>query len=122
MPDVVVIGAGMAGVTAGRGLREAGVDVVVVEATDRIGGRIQTDYDLCGRPIEVGAEFVHTHGAEVWPEIGAAGLAAREIDTSDFWLSIGGRSLDDLLAEPQVAAVAGLLDDVSVWDGPDVSV
>ncbi|MEZ5185105.1 MAG: FAD-dependent oxidoreductase [Candidatus Nanopelagicales bacterium] len=41
--DVVVVGAGLAGLNAAHHLAEAGVDVVVVEAADRVGGRVQTD-------------------------------------------------------------------------------
>ena len=41
--DVVVVGAGIAGLSAAHHLAEAGVDVVVVEASDRVGGRMQTD-------------------------------------------------------------------------------
>ncbi len=42
MPDVIVIGAGMAGITAARELVRAGFSVVVLEARERIGGRIWT--------------------------------------------------------------------------------
>ena len=41
--DVVVVGAGLAGLNATRHLVGAGLDVVVVEASDRVGGRVQTD-------------------------------------------------------------------------------
>ena len=41
--QVVVVGAGIAGLNAAHHLTEAGLDVVVVEASDRVGGRIQTD-------------------------------------------------------------------------------
>ena len=123
MADVVVIGAGMAGVAAGRDLQAAGLDVVVVESTDRIGGRVMTDYDLCGHPVELGAEFVHTIEADTWPDIREAGFAVREVDpTSSYWLSMDGKSLEELIAEPGVAAVTGLLDEVASWDGPDISV
>ena len=54
----VVIGAGMAGAAAARVLHEAGVDVIVVEARDRIGGRIHTD-TAWGAPVELGAAWVH---------------------------------------------------------------
>lgn len=41
--DVIVIGAGLAGLCCARGLREAGVDVLVLEASDDVGGRVRTD-------------------------------------------------------------------------------
>jgi monoamine oxidase len=57
---VVVIGAGAAGLAAARALHEAGVDVEILEARDRIGGRILTVTDpVTQRPIELGAEFIH---------------------------------------------------------------
>jgi monoamine oxidase len=77
MADVIVIGAGMAGVTAARVLARAGVSVRVVEGNDRIGGRIYSVRDFCGEPVEGGAEFVHGVGAETWPDVRAAGLSVR---------------------------------------------
>ena len=55
---VVVIGAGMAGLAAARHLADAGVDVTVLEARDRIGGRMWTDASL-GVPIDLGAAWIH---------------------------------------------------------------
>jgi monoamine oxidase len=56
--DVVVIGAGFAGLVAARELREAGFAVVLVEARERIGGRTwQADFH--GTPLEMGGEWVH---------------------------------------------------------------
>ncbi|HEY1098130.1 MAG TPA: NAD(P)/FAD-dependent oxidoreductase [Myxococcota bacterium] len=64
--DVVVIGAGVAGLAAAVELRAAGVDVVVVEGRDRIGGRIHTISrdDHGALPIELGAEFLHGSAPE----------------------------------------------------------
>jgi monoamine oxidase len=56
--DVVVIGAGMAGLTAARALAEAGQKVLLLEAQDRIGGRILTRH-VGDEAIELGAEFIH---------------------------------------------------------------
>ncbi len=55
---VVVIGAGVAGLAAAQALRIAGANVTVLEARDRIGGRIDTDtsWDV---PVELGAAWVH---------------------------------------------------------------
>ena len=58
--DVVIIGAGAAGLAAARELTRHGLRVVVLEARDRVGGRIHTIRDTGSAiPIELGAEFVH---------------------------------------------------------------
>ena len=56
---VVVVGAGMAGITAARALTRAGVPVRVVEARPRIGGRIHTVRDWPGVPLDLGASWIH---------------------------------------------------------------
>lgn len=61
-PDdlVVVVGAGVAGLSAAQALRSAGFAVVVVEARDRIGGRVATvRSDAWPIPVELGASWVH---------------------------------------------------------------
>ncbi|MDB4899742.1 MAG: amine oxidase, partial [Gemmatimonadetes bacterium] len=63
--DVVVIGAGVAGLAAARQLHDEGVRVVVLEARDRIGGRILTArHRASAMPIELGAEFLHGDAPE----------------------------------------------------------
>lgn len=58
--DVVVIGAGLAGLIAARNLRRAGLDVLVLEARERLGGRVCTVADGgLPVPVELGASFVH---------------------------------------------------------------
>ena len=91
--DVIVVGAGMAGVTAARALVQNGLTVAVVEARDRIGGRVYSVRDFCAAPIEGGAEFVHTGDAEIWPEIRAAGLAVRPCPLArNSMFNLGGRT------------------------------
>jgi monoamine oxidase len=75
--DVVVVGAGMAGLTAARSLAEAGLKVLVVEANDRIGGRIWTRH-VGDDAIELGAEFIHGRPPELWALIKEAGLETYE--------------------------------------------
>ncbi len=55
---VIVVGAGMAGLTAARQLQGAGFGVVVVEGRNRVGGRIRTDRSL-GAPVDLGASWIH---------------------------------------------------------------
>lgn len=56
--DVVVVGAGVAGLAAARRLESAGHRVVVVEARHRVGGRVRTDRSW-NRPVELGASWLH---------------------------------------------------------------
>ncbi|RZU40939.1 flavin monoamine oxidase family protein [Edaphobacter modestus] len=79
--DVVVIGAGIAGLTAARTLAEAGVRVTVVEARHRIGGRILT-HRVGGETLELGAEFIHGRPPELWALITETGLDTYERDGS----------------------------------------
>ncbi len=59
----LVIGAGTAGLVAARDLHEAGHQVVVLEARDRTGGRVMTNYTFAQSPVEFGAEFIHGNEA-----------------------------------------------------------
>ncbi len=57
--DIVIVGAGASGLMAGCMLAKAGKKVTVLEARDRVGGRIHTITDQTYTPIELGAEFIH---------------------------------------------------------------
>ena len=56
--DVIVIGAGVSGLAAAHALVKQNLSVLVLEARDRLGGRISTDHAF-GVPIDLGASFVH---------------------------------------------------------------
>src|SRR5262245_42665098 len=58
---VVVVGAGIAGLTVANALAHAGVECVVVEARGRVGGRLHT-VDLAGSPVDLGGSWIHMPG------------------------------------------------------------
>jgi monoamine oxidase len=73
--DTLIIGGGIAGLTAARHLTEAGQRIMLLEAHDRLGGRIYTQH-TSQFPVELGAEFVHGRPQEI---LGLAAEAAAPI-------------------------------------------
>ena len=63
---VLVIGAGISGLAAAKNLNDSGYDVTILEAKDRIGGRLYTDRSL-GVPLEVGANWIHDNNPKTNP-------------------------------------------------------
>ena len=77
MHDVLVIGAGVAGLMVAGRLHERGFDVVVCEARGRTGGRVFTSRDGV-EPVELGAEFIHGKPAVTFQLLGEAHLEFEE--------------------------------------------
>ncbi len=90
--DTVVVGAGMAGLTCARMLADAGRDVVVLEARDRVGGRMLTDR-TAGFPVDLGASWIHgIHASPLWELVQALGLPTKEFTVGSF--QVGGRPME----------------------------
>jgi monoamine oxidase len=88
---IIVIGAGVAGLSAARQLTAAGRRVLILEARGRLGGRILTVRDaLSPLPVELGAEFVHGSPKELWRIIESARLPVMEV-MGDNYYSAGGQ-------------------------------
>jgi monoamine oxidase len=102
--DVVIIGAGVAGLTAARALAESGHSILVLEARDRIGGRVWTRYEIdTSAPVELGAEFIHGHIPQTLNLLHEAGAAALSAD-GDHWTLHHGKPqkhMDELFGQVQ---------------------
>lgn len=71
-PRVVVVGTGAAGIAAGLRLREAGVEHLILEARDRVGGRAHT-VEVGGQPLDLGCGWLHRGERNAWAELFARG-------------------------------------------------
>jgi len=116
--DVIVIGAGAAGLMATAQLVQAGRAVLLLEARDRIGGRIwtRTEPDLTV-PLELGAEFIHGHAPLTRAVLARVGAAAIDVGESHCALRAGRPTprADYFAKLLQAARAGGLLsgDDMS---------
>lgn len=112
---VVVVGAGAAGAAAARALADAGVDVVVVEARDRVGGRIDTvTPDGWPVPIERGASWVHdVDGSDVAARLAEIDVATAPFGYSYAYRSASGRALTD--GDERYAAGLAAIDGAVAW-------
>lgn len=116
MHDVIIIGAGAAGLAAGRRLHTAGLEPLLLEARDRVGGRIWTDHTH--GPAELGAEFIHGDRAITWEVVRAAGLRT-SVWGDDRRFAWGERIL--LPDDPIIPRVFALYGAATSYSGPDVS-
>jgi monoamine oxidase len=88
--DVIIVGAGAAGLAAAQDLSKAGLHVVVLEARSRIGGRIFTQHSAdSSLPIELGAEFIHGKSKEIFSIIKEAHLEVEEVTGRHWFLDDG---------------------------------
>jgi monoamine oxidase len=90
--DLVILGAGMAGLTVAREMTQAGLDIVVLEARDRVGGRMETIEGPAPHGLEVGAQMVHGSRAPTWALLRELGIETRPLkDWSRWqWTAAGG--------------------------------
>jgi monoamine oxidase len=134
--DIVVIGAGTAGIAAARRIQAANRKVIVVEADSRIGGRCWTDSASFDVPFDRGARWLHN--PETNPmvrlarsaglDISAAPLGqkirigqryARAGETEDFLASLvrANRAIDEASRKGDVACASALSKELGDWAG-----
>jgi monoamine oxidase len=101
--DIAVVGAGFAGLTVARELGNAGFDVVVLEARNRVGGRTWTDHRL-GHELEMGANWIHWVQPHVWAEMTRYGRRIVRSPKAEevYWLGADGSTrtgtVEDVMA------------------------
>jgi monoamine oxidase len=125
MYDVVIIGAGVAGLSAARYLHDVGQKVCVVEARDRIGGRVWSNHDDPTFPREFGAEFIHGDNVATWEWVRRLQLPTEVASLWQgrrVWHNNAVHTVDQLATvHPEIDLLATLEDAIMAYDGPDIS-
>jgi pseudooxynicotine oxidase len=106
--EIAVVGGGFAGVTAARELAQAGHQVLLLEAKDRLGGRTHS-LQWHGETIELGGTWVHYLQPFVWSEIVRAGLSVRSFGKADVTLFNAGDG-------PKPLSEEDIRDSHAAWD------
>ena len=89
---VLVVGAGLAGLAAARALTAAGVDVTVIEARDRVGGRTEGGFTADGVPIELGGQWLGPTQTRMYGLVADLGLELfPTYNTGEHVVDLGGR-------------------------------
>ncbi len=114
--DILVVGAGVAGLAAARTLADAGRRVVLVEARGRIGGRILTDHVTAMNSsdpvaVELGAEFIHGFPQTTWNLVREAAFKTCELGGAQLLNQRGRFESGDQLH----GAAAGVLEQMMAW-------
>jgi phytoene dehydrogenase-like protein len=108
--SVIVVGAGLAGLAAASKLQKLGASVRILEARNRTGGRIKTDYSL-GIPLELGPSWIHARkGNPLEPLLARAGLTTVKASYKTRARNIvNGKQ--DLLANKELRELQRVLED-----------
>jgi len=136
--DVIVLGAGLAGLTAARDLAAAGVDVVVVEARARPGGRVEQTQLADGRLLQLGGEVVGPSHRAYAGLVAELGLTIEDAFTAvpgeDTWVLADGKVIGEVESwlgpadwaayqriEAEFAALAATVDPEDPWGHPEAA-
>jgi monoamine oxidase len=110
--DVIVIGAGAAGLAAAIRLGSAGLSTLVIEARERIGGRMFTQRDPVSQtPVELGAEFIHGRPPEILELLKTNRITITEVEGDSWCIRNGSLSRCNFFS--QVDDILGKMDDQS---------
>ena len=114
--DVVIVGAGLAGLSAARVIQQHGLSVVVLEASDAVGGRVRTDI-VDGFQLDRGFQVMLTAYPELKSQVDMRALDLRPFDPGALvWLNGKGHAVSDPFRKPQTLATTAFAPIGGVFD------
>ena len=115
--EVVIVGAGLAGLSAARDLTKAGLDVVVLEARDRVGGRTLNHHLRDGKVVEVGGQWVGPTQDRIAALAAELGIETFPTYTAgrDVGAELSAEALGDLVKLSELQAMADTLPLEAPW-------
>lgn len=114
--DVVIVGAGLAGLSAAREIQRHGLSVIVLEASDAVGGRVRTDI-VDGFQLDRGFQVMLTAYPELQSQVDMRALDLRPFDPGALvWRNGKGHAVSDPFRKPQTLATTALAPIGSVFD------
>ena len=121
--NVVIIGAGIAGIYTGFLLKDLGIDVTILEASDQHGGRIRSLNTFTDFPMELGADEVRGTNSTWYDLIETTGIPFAEGETSvSYFLDNSLVPEVDAAEDADLAAALQFLENLSSYNGADVTV
>lgn len=114
--DVVIVGAGLAGLSAAREIQRHGLSVIVLEASDAVGGRVRTDI-VDGFQLDRGFQVMLTAYPELQSQVDMRALDLRPFDPGALvWRNGKGHAVSDPFRKPQTLATTALAPIGNVFD------
>jgi phytoene dehydrogenase-like protein len=114
--DVVIVGAGLAGLSAAREIQRHGLSVIVLEASDAVGGRVRTDI-VDGFQLDRGFQVMLTAYPELQTQVDMRALDLRPFDPGALvWRNGKGHAVSDPFRKPQTLATTAFAPIGSVFD------
>jgi len=105
---VVIVGAGFAGLSAAHALRAAGIDVLVLEARERVGGRVEAIVNGLGESVDSGGQFLCEDMPELMALVQARGLTLKESHLAGRFVALP--PVSDVEAQQNYAAATAIRD------------
>ena len=121
--NVIIIGAGAAGLYAAQQFLDKNISVQILEATDRFGGRVRLQDEYFDFPMEEGADWIYGDN-NLWHRIvtGSGANIIQYPETSRYMLDGAIKTADDLANDVDFLTAMNFINDIPNYNGPDLTI